>query len=765
MECIMPITEEIRSKIIEHSASKDALIGYLKPIIVNKIVTVHELLECFSKFKLTKKPGQPYVVNTTVLNLLGTFISSLPDQKQSKLSIHFYKLAADRGSHWGCSHYANRLLTQNASEALLYVKKSIGLTQNIPNLMHEHKLTLSNALRANGMKADANAAVLEYWKCKIEVLDKASLDQKKIIAVKIKSANTLIEKIFKEFSSDFSEENIGKLDEALCEEKLAELKPFSRLRELGASARREFILIRERALFFKARYLECLGEYPKAMNFLCLINDNTLEFYGEVIAARIRLLKIQVSTDLSDTTQTNVDAMSQDDPEIDAEKPEVESNQTKFLLPNEVPLPSDYIKFWSFETDYFHTINVNQAEAEYAKRTKQLEELISSRQTEISLIEESDNQTRLEARKSNLEEEINSLTETIDLFSEHYRMHTTSYRRIYRRHVAELRFFNPRRSKKSLVIRNLAHQVIDQRYQLNSAAQTLLPIILSGMSGRQFISAEKAFQSAVVSLSRESNPILGIPTARTQPWSPDYGDGSNEYGHIELYQIEDTNVKAEHRVNPKRQRLGDSFMLQHKSYKADILPFLTKLSNKDKEKEKSLAGLFIRYGKKHQAISLTELKEIYAKATQTDVNKLHRICFLIMEKEQVQWLSASDERYQLGMAVSQARCLLMIQAGFIGFAEAFENDAIFGIYSQTNIVNSPKKVSTACDYIDELYMAYLQSLGNNQSDFVNFFKRNVIEKGTVSMVLTREQAHHDLLNVYGGESDSDGEAYSSDLGM
>ncbi len=117
----------------------------------------------------------------------------------------------------------------------------------------------------------------------------------------------------------------------------------------------------------------------------------------------------------------------------------------------------------------------------------------------------------------------------------------------------------------------------------------------------------------------------------------------------------------------------------------------------------------------------------------------------------------------MGMTVAQARCLILIREGYISFEEAFDNNVLFGVYSQTKIIDSPVKVENACAYIDKLYLEFLRN--RHSQDHLRFIKKYVTEDSPPTCILTREQAHLDLQEVYGGESDTDDEGYESDLVM
>jgi len=71
-------------------------------------------------------------------------------------------------------------------------------------------------------------------------------------------------------------------------------------------------------------------------------------------------------------------------------------------------------------------------------------------------------------------------------------------------------------------------------------------------------------------------------------------------------------------------------------------------------------------------------------------------------------------------------------------------------------------INESCQRIDALYLLYLQV--KYQSDHVRFFKAQLpSDKTDRTPVITREQAHKDLREVYEGDSESESDAYESDL--
>ena len=177
--------------------------------------------------------------------------------------------------------------------------------------------------------------------------------------------------------------------------------------------------------------------------------------------------------------------------------------------------------------------------------------------------------------------------------------------------------------------------------------------------------------------------------------------------------------------------------------------------------EKAMAE---QYDKHHQPlVTAIQAKKSEIAKIKVRINAEENETEMAEALEQSQWHSATQESHQLGMAVSQARCLIMLEAGFLTFEEIFKKDNLFGIYSQSDIVRQPGKVAEACKSIDILYLNYLQM--KNPKDHFSFLKRHIHEQVSRTRSLTRKQAHDDLSRVYSGyNSEPEDPGYKTDDG-
>ncbi|MFA6038332.1 MAG: hypothetical protein WC748_09475 [Legionellales bacterium] len=727
----MALSKEIKDKIEElsHTKKHEEITIFLIEQFKNNTVNAQDVYNYSERFYWPNKQEKPYVINAKTINLLGVAVAAIKDKNQAKLAINFYYLAATRGSSWGNVNYARRLLNGQANiesppqKPLVYANKAVELAKNRPDEKDVHKLTLYHALRQENEWIKANNALTEYFSYQHVQKNEDA----------IKSAMIAFQKSIDEFLTDSKDKtNI-----------LAELQP---ILDCKVSSN-EFLPIKQKAYFIVAKHYETIGNLKKAWSYYCLVTDKKLIFFVEAVASRVRLLESIIENPL--VLPVNAQANTQ---------------ENDLMLPQGIPLPSRFIEYWKDEASWFNSLNEAGLKSEYEKRSEQIEKLITGKEQEIALFLESKPITeQLQQQQKNAEQELAKLETVKETLDEKHTQHSSTYRSTYRRHMAEKNFFNPKRSNKQQELSSLTKNIFEHRY--NTQDTGVMPVNLNGKSTRLVITAERLFQESVVHLN-ESEPLkLGIPITREKQWEMDFGyntqSGKLGYGPVEHYRAGQTVVKSEHRTDPKRQRLGDSFLPEHGSYSSDIYHLLIRLSNNETSKEKQLAQLMIRYGKTHQTVTIEELKVLYDEIDEEDTQSFNRICFLIMEKEQAQWHSSTDESYQLGMSVSHARCLIMIEAGFISFTEAFKNDVLFGIYSQTGIVQKPEKVAKACTRIDELYLVYLQH--KNPTEHFAFLKKYQSE--TRACILTRKQAHQDLRYVHGGESDADDEGYDSDLSM
>jgi len=755
----MALSEEIQIAVarLADEEKQNEIVKYLQPKLQHNEISPQDVYQYAIDVYWKKKPswdetpGTSYVIDANTINDLGLVVGNIEGIDNKLLAWRFYLLAAQRGSAGGCRNYGLYILygvygIQKSNEiALQWAEEAIKLTQNTSK-PHKHKYFYAQALEANNRPFPAFTALTAYLKF---ILGKQEIN--------IKNAVDFCEKLIDDFLTNFKKENF---DFELAKEHFP--AALQDLQSIILYPSTELLRIQNKACFLAGKYNEFLKKDSNAWIKYCQAKAKEMPFYVEVVSARKELLKNFIKKQFDGLIISTIPIGDLKLDEASSSKPQLPKKPADtLLLPDETPISFNGSNLWKKDSHFVHSVNESELEIKRREHLKPITAMIESKHEELVLIlkdidAKRGNPKELEAEKIRLNAELNQLSE----ITEQYLPYTADYRKTFRRYQTEICFFDPKRLKKQEVLeklRDLTLRIVDQRFSLANVTTT--PVDLSGISSRMLITAERVFQEAVIALSGKSGVVLGIPRNRGKPWK--YGNGTNWFGAVERYQVAKTEIQAEHRTSPKRQRLGDSYMPQHGSYTPSIYPFLRNFANWNIENEKIIAQYLIRYCKTHQSITLDELKNFYPAADETHVNTFNQIAFLIMEKEQAQWHSATEKKYQLGMSVAQARALMMLEAGFLTFEEVFKNDVLFGVYSQTGIINSPQKVADACKNIEELYTSFI--LIQCQNDAMRFFKSQITAQEKRSFVLTRKQAHADLKYVYGGDTDSDGEGYDSDL--
>lgn len=750
------------------------------------------------------QPREP--IPSAMINRIGVMIGELESPKQRNFAPQFYKLAAELKNSDGCANYAQCFLwgkyhlEKSPQKALIYTKKAVEWGNENPY----HKLLLYSCLKENGQNEEAIDVLMQF-------LRDLAANKKSIDPRDQDEAIKLCDEMIEEFISHFdSEHDPGLLIEKTCRHYLSILDSFLSITELPY----QFRTIHQKAYFLKGRLHEYLKDAPLTMVNYCKVKKEDPEIYEKSILGRARLLKRQarillvLDNDIEngDTKMEKSDGESEMTHAPDELMEEIEGSNGGFesaddksewldcqssngavqdgylILPHNVRLPANFRKFWTKEATWFYSVNEEALNDAFELKKAQIEQLFNSRRLELSLaLEWLEELNGLISEKDAIKEKIDTLNseknELIDALSHRARPYFVGNRCKIRMYETEKRFFDFNRSKKKKYILDLVSHLIDHRVRTSESEPE--PIRLSGVSSRLLITAEKLFQTAIMSLgdfsSSERTVNLPLPVGRSKPWRFERGGGTTCYAPCECYLVGETEVISEYRTEPRAQRLGDSYISDISHYD-DICQFLYSdmTGEGDSKKTKKVAEWMIRYGREGAPLVLKELQAICSNLEEwvlnRNVHQFNKICFLISAKEQVQWLSATDAQYQLGMIVAQARCFIMLEAGFISLKEAFATGALFGVYTAKNLIKDSRSLARPCEAINALYLTYLQS--KNNADYMRFFKKVLVEcdkeKSTQksrTLVLTRKQAHEDLKYVYGGDSDTDGEGYESDLEM
>lgn len=767
----MPLSKD-KQKILDKicaSGDDEIIFSDIKEKIESDDLTAEDIF-FYTDYQFDDKGKKRYALSSKVINKFGVFIGKKSDSNEVK----FYQLAAERGSSYGNENYAKCLLLKGKySEALPFAERAVELTKALVTERHQHKLTLWKLLLAN--KRDGAYDVLRAY------VDSLSLPKAEEF---YQTCINDLESEFDEFVANDDNDDEDAAKTLYIWQLIYLIDKSQRLRSNG----NVFYALKQKLYFLRGQYAEKLDDTEEAWRSYCGIYDKTSSVYPRAIEAKIRLLKDKIRILLIPIPV--IEKLKLSDASLSEENKMIFDDCDTLLSP--IKLHDAWKKE---DADWFNSVNVLEVEDHYNSRISLLQKSFDEASTAVNnnikeklvkkyyekgfeyfmLLSEEERKTIISNLIDTSEEipkpedslviqreKIKKLKSAVE---EKKKVHLPEYKKTHRRYLAEKHFFNPQRSKKHQELIALTDHIINQRYQINQN-NALPEIDLSGKSSRLFITAERIYQEAILALNGEYPPNLGIPRAREKQWkdNPYWNgpDGSTGYGPVEKYKVDTSVTKSEHRTSPKRKdRLGDSFLPQYGAYSKDIYPFLNKLCKKDITKEKQLATWMIRYGRNHQSVSVDELQTLYTTATQSDVDSFNHICFLLMEKEQMQWHCAVEAKYLLGMSVAQARAIILIKEGYLCFEEVFENEVFFGVYSQKELLDHPERVKNACEHIEAMYTAYLQTKYAPQH--LAFFKRTLKEKVNPEVVLTRWQAHQDLKTVYGGDSDTENEGYESDL--
>lgn len=311
-----------------------------------------------------------------------------------------------------------------------------------------------------------------------------------------------------------------------------------------------------------------------------------------------------------------------------------------------------------------------------------------------------------------------------------------------RRCKAERRFFDPRRNRNQQSLLELLRKIIETRYReqdaepidWSSSSQPIPvePVSLAEVSGRMLITAERLFQQIVLFLSR-GEPRVGLPVAFRNL------EFRTAFGPWEVYKSGHTYIYSRHRTDAcsppaimRADRLGASYVKWVGSY-GQILDFFEDLLSRGILTTEYLIHLLIQFSRYHIPV------ESDGRITRNMADDLNRIFFLLTAKEQAQWQSSiffKWSEWDLGMAVTFARIVLLLKKGALTLRDVFGPDAPYALYCLKDMYRRNVSVRVVCKKVDRLY-------------------GEVFGRPT-----TAEQAHQDLREVYGGSGESDSDDYS-----
>lgn len=709
------------------------------------------------------------IISVEVLHKLALEFQNASGFEYRKYAYSFFLAAGKKGHNFSFAQCAIIHLNRSEEYGVEYSpSKAQELMTQAFNLCTESEksffnLPLAYVLKANGQPLEANRAILNYFHFCLH------RDAQAVNITDVQNGIDFCMEVLQEINHElFGDGKAQPPAKESVEKRLSQLAILSDsvlFKKIPPNVAKQMDALRQNILKTEGA---CYGllDMPDEVFIRHCAFDKTFSEYQTSLITRASILKKTVAELLTPTTVPGITSAVPLITSVTIPTPPPIAAVSRTAATDGTSSASALIRkqarfnrFWQRASIHFDVVNETDLEQEYQKRFVQMETLIKAKETENEALEEAIDIAEktqdaallsLQVQSKKVKQKSETLKKAQNDFKEvDYYQHNAKYRQEYRRAQAEHCFFNPKRSTKKNQVVALAREIIDRRYQQKNDA---LPLTVSV---RMFAMAEKAFQDAVLTLTGDTSPQLGIPAANKK--------NSVTYGPVESYKIGATTAQFIHRTHPDPKRLGDSYSSDHPygTYDASIYKFLSRITNNNPEKEKQIAQLFIVYGRTQQSVKLGTLQNIYKPATSHDVAEFNRICLLILSKEQTQWLSATSLPYQ-GLAVAQARCLILMSKGFIRFSEVFQNDVKYGVYSKRGLLDNPHKLSQVCQDIDELFMRYLQTEYPAEHEIVS--KQIAASGKKCAIVSTRKVARENLKTVYGGDSDSGNEAdYNSDV--
>jgi hypothetical protein len=317
-----------------------------------------------------------------------------------------------------------------------------------------------------------------------------------------------------------------------------------------------------------------------------------------------------------------------------------------------------------------------------------------------------------------------------------------------RQYHVQKRFFDPKRTHKSGTKSIAEHLQADRLTAENNTD----PLPLHDIPTRRIITAERSSIEA-------SKNTLGLGSSF---------NGRNQLGWInrkdEKVKLQELTIKYDQNPGTYPNHLGNYYIVVPGMNSADyceILPFLQKLTqSKDelphKENEKTLANLMLNYAKTGKPISIEQLQALNQDVTEGDTNAFNTVCYHVFVKEIARRMPSAEDKYDFPAAIITARAVKLITAGHLTLQDVFAPDAPYGVVTGTLLYNNHEKVKLKINRVNRLYNELIYK-SNYYQQLSSYFELHP----KASIIASRQQLRHELQETYGGNSDTDGEGYSS----
>jgi tetratricopeptide (TPR) repeat protein len=348
---------------------------------------------------------------------------------------------------------------------------------------------------------------------------------------------------------------------------------------------------------------------------------------------------------------------------------------------------------------------------------------------------------------------------------------TATEKKEIKRHVqTEKHFFAIERNKNTKAKESARH-LLEQRQRAVTEIP-IVPLVATNVPVRSLIAAEHAVIRASLLTFGSPNgygsiafPWTFVTNKPHNIWNQDrkaFVSYDQYYGHFEHVQLGDTTIIYQHRIDPHRNHVGDFHMKDIGTYR-EINDFFISLvsdaSGINPLKEKQLAEWMLRYAKTGRHVELRDLQPMCENSNQEQVNKLMRIFYHCFVKEPARWMIPKDESNELPLATSHLRAVRLILHGSLHISEVFGEDSEYGVFTGKDIGSKLADLKEKIAKINKLYIENILLTDTTSKTAYSNFK----EKFPGGNVVTKRSVlHQELVEDFGGGSDTDGEGYDSD---
>lgn len=302
-----------------------------------------------------------------------------------------------------------------------------------------------------------------------------------------------------------------------------------------------------------------------------------------------------------------------------------------------------------------------------------------------------------------------------------------------------------------------------QKHRLATSQDKIETIDVSSQPTRRLITAELGVISVGI---KHNNKSSG--TDKNYGWSTNQNTTTNgkyktfTYCYDETISLGCSKFSYRQDNNPNLDHPGNYYMYGLGEYSA-IMDFINKITDSGNEinivKEKKLANYMLRYSQSGTPMTLDELKKLYMEATDNDLLKIHRIFYHCFVKEPSRFFLAKQTDHQLPLASANARALQLLVRGHLTMEDVFSQDAPYGVFTAEGVKDDISALKIKIDRINEKYEQQILNINSAHADNYYAFMHHHPQ---AKVIPTRQQFRKELQEVYGGESDSNGEGYSTD---